>query len=74
MKTIIINGNQYCLKSEVAQFLEAYVQRIAGFVKKHEIDEGLHQDILQMIDEKLLSHSDVEQMSQKEAIQIVTTL
>ncbi len=74
MKTLIINGKEFQLKSEVAQFLEAYVQRIASFVEKYHIDVDLYQDILQMIDEKLATYGDSENITQKEAIQIVNSL
>lgn len=74
MKVLTINGKEFRMKSEVAQFLDAYLQRIASFVKKHMIDADLYQDILQMVDEKISAYQDSEHLSQKNAIQIVNEL
>lgn len=74
MKTLIVNSKEYRLKNEVSQFLDAYLQRISSFVSKHHIDEDLYQDILQMLDEKLNAYANSEQITQKEAIQIVNDL
>ena len=43
-------------------------------MSKHEIDAELHQDILQIFEDKLSLYEDASAISQKEAIQIVNEL
>lgn len=74
MKTLNVNDKTFQLKSEVFKFLQDYLSRINAFVSKHQIDTELHQDILQIFEEKLSACADTAAMSQKEAIQIVNEL
>ena len=74
MKTLNVNDKTFQLKSEVCKFLQDYLRRIEAFVSKHEIDAELHQDILQIFEEKLSAYADTSSMSQKDAIKIVNAL
>lgn len=74
MKRLVILEKEFLLDPDVFQFLNAYLARISDFVRRHQIDVDLHQDILQLVIEKLNAYADTQYLTQKQAIQIVSEL
>lgn len=74
MKTLQINGKDFQLSSEVFAFLKAYVARIEAYVSHNQIEEDLHQDILQRLADKLTEQEQKGALMQKNVIQIVNDL
>lgn len=74
MKSITIQAKRFELEEQMHRFVSAYLQRTANFVAKNQIDEELHQDILQRLADKLSDLQSQGRLDQKYIIQTINDL
>lgn len=75
MKTIEIAWKNFEMNEIAHKFLENYLERVASFVKKNDIESDLYQDILQGLSDKL---SDLQKkwqtITEKDCINIINQI